>query len=94
MRKLLFLERLTLISNILFMVCLIIQRTHDSIASQDLKGLIIVIGWFLSPFLNLTANIWLGVLLVKKQSNIVPVWLAITNLLFLLIQIFVHFILA
>lgn len=94
MRKILFLERLTLISNILFIVCLIMQRTHDIIASQDLKGLIIVLGWFLSPFLNLSSNIWLGVLLLKKQTNQVPVWLVVTNLLFLLIQFFVHFILA
>jgi len=92
MRKLLFLERLSLISNILFIVCFIMQRTQDIIPSQDLKGLIIVIGWFLSPFLSLSANIWLGVLLVKKQPNQVPIWLAITNLLFLFIQFFVHFI--
>jgi len=92
MRKLLFLERLTLISNILFIVCLFMQRTQDIIPSQDIKGIIIVLGWFLSPFLNLTANIWLGVLLVKKQSNQIPVWLAMTNLLFLFVEIFKHFI--
>jgi hypothetical protein len=92
MRKLLFLERLTLISNILFVVCLIMQRTQDIIPSQDIKGIIIVLGWFLSPFLNLAANIWLGVLLVKKQSNQIPVWLAMTNLLFLFVEIFKHFI--
>jgi len=94
MRKLLFVQRLTLISNILFIVCFIMQRTNDIIPSQDLKGLIIVIGWFLSPFLTLSANIWWGVLLLKKQSNQIPVWLAVTNLLFLFIQFFVHFILA
>ena len=94
MRKLLFLERLTLISNILFIVCLVMQRTQDIIPSQDIKGIIIVLGWFLSPFLNLTANIWLGVLLVKKQPNQIPAWLAITNFLFLFIEFFKHFILA
>jgi hypothetical protein len=68
------------------------QRTQDIIPSQDIKGIIIVLGWFLSPFLNLAANIWLGVLLVKKQSNQIPVWLAMTNLLFLFVEIFKHFI--
>lgn len=94
MRKLLFLNRLALICNILFIVCLVFQRTKDIIPSQDLKGLIIILGWFLSFFLDLVVNIWLGVLLVNKRAIGVPKWLLVTNLLFLIIQFFYHFILA
>jgi hypothetical protein len=94
MRKLLFLNRLALICNILFIVCLVFQRTKDIIPSQDLKGLIIILGWFVSFFLDLVANIWLGILLINKRSIGVPKWLLVTNLLFLMIQFFYHFILA
>lgn len=94
MRKLLFLNRLALICNILFIVCLVFQRTKDIIPSQDLKGLIIILGWFLSFILDLVANIWLGILLVNKRAIGVPKWLLVTNLLFLIIQFFYHFILA
>lgn len=94
MRKLLFLHRLALICNLFFIVCLVLQRTHDIIPNQDIKGLIILLGWLLSPFLNLAANIWYLVLLLKKQMTTVPVWLVVTNLLFLLFQFFYHFILA
>lgn len=94
MRKLLFLNRLALICNILFIVCLVFQRTKDIIPSQDLKGLIIILGWFLSFILDLAANIWLGILLLNRRAIGVPKWLLVTNLLFLIIQFFYHFILA
>jgi len=94
MRKLLFLNRLALICNILFIVCLVFQRTKDVIPSQDLKGLIIILGWFLSFILDVVANIWLGILLLNKRVIEVPKWLLVTNLLFLIVQFFYHFILA
>lgn len=94
MRIRLFLYRLALICNILFIVCLVFQRTRDIISSQDLKGLIIILGWLVSPYLNLAVNIWSGILLMKKQPQGVAQWLLVTNLLFLLFQFFYHFILA
>ncbi|MBY0479736.1 MAG: hypothetical protein K2Q21_00165 [Chitinophagaceae bacterium] len=93
MRKLLFLNRLAFICNLLFLVCLVFQRTQDTIASQDLKGLIIILGWFVSPILNLAANIWYLILLVNKRTIQIAGWLVVTNLIFLLFQIFYHFIL-
>ncbi len=94
MRKLLFLNRLALICNILFIVCLVFQRTRDLISSADVKSIIIILGWFISPFLNLAANLWAGILLVKKQPLGVGSWLLVTNLLFFILQLFIHFILA
>lgn len=93
MKGLLFLARMALICNVLFLVCLVMQRTPDLIGSQAVRGTVIVLGWFLAPFINLSANIgWLIRLLGKKEMNL-PVWLGVTNLLFLLLQFFVHFIL-
>jgi hypothetical protein len=94
MRIRLFLYRVALICNILFLVCLVFQRTNDIIPSQDLKGLIILLGWLVSPYLNLVLNIWAGILLMKQQSLGVPKWLLVMNLLFLFIQFFYFFILA
>ncbi|MES2005966.1 MAG: hypothetical protein V4450_15715 [Bacteroidota bacterium] len=94
MKGLLFLARLALICNVLFLLCLLIQRTHDFIGIKDVNGVIIVLGWLLAPFVNLAANIGYLMRVMNKRAVNIPVWLAITNLLFLLLQFFVHFILA
>jgi hypothetical protein len=54
--------------------------------------LIIILGWFIAPFLGLVVNIWRGNLLVKRQPSLVPKWLGLTNLIFLIVQICYHFI--
>jgi len=94
MKGLLFLARLALICNVLFLVCLVIQRTQDFITIPEIKSMVIILGWFLAPFINLGANIWYLVKRIGKHPVNLPVWLAVTNLLFLLLQFFVHFILA
>ena len=91
MRWLLFISRLALLCNICFLICIIIQRTHDFIGIETVNSYIISLGWFVSPFLNLFATIYLIVGLLRKK-NTLPIWLAITNALFLLLQFFVHFI--
>lgn len=93
MKGLLFLARVALICNVLFLACLVLQRTPDIISSQEVKGLMIVLGWFLAPFVNLAANIAYLVKIMGKKAHNIPRWLAISNFLFLLFQIFVHFIL-
>jgi hypothetical protein len=93
MKGLLFLARLALICNVLFLVCLGMQRTHDFIASQDIKGVILVLGWILAPFINLAANMGYLIRLMRKRATLLPAWLAITNMLFLFLEIFIHFIL-
>jgi hypothetical protein len=93
MKALLFLARLALICNVLFLVCLVLQRTPDFISSQAVKGTLIVLGIFLAPFVNLAANIGYLVRVLGKKTVNLPVWLAVTNLLFLFIQFFIDFIL-
>lgn len=93
MKGVLFLARLALICNGLFLVCLVLQRTPSLIQVQDITNIIVILGWLLAPFVNLSAIIaWLIRLLQNKLINF-PVWLAVTNILFLLLQVFVHFIL-
>jgi hypothetical protein len=94
MRKLLFLNRLALICNILFLVCLVLQRTQDIITNQDIKGLIIILGWFLSFILSVVVNFSALILLVRKREIGVPNWLVITNLLFFILEFIHHFILS
>ena len=93
MKGLLFLARLALLCNLFFLLCLVMQRTADFIGTQDVKSVIIILGWFLAPFVNLWANISWFIRLLRKQPVNLPVWLAVTNLLFLFVEIFIHFIL-
>ncbi len=93
MKGLLFLSRLAFICNLLFFVCLVLQRTHDLIGNRELESMIGVLGWILAPFVNLAVNSWYAVLLIRKRPILLPVWLAVANFLFLLVEIFVHFIL-
>jgi hypothetical protein len=93
MKGLLFLARVALFCNVLFLACLLLQRTPDLIGSQAVKGTVIVLGWFLAPFINLSANIGYLIRVMGKKPANLPVWLAVANLLFLLFQFFIHFIL-
>lgn len=92
MKGLLFLSRLALICNVLFLLCLVLQRTDDFITNTDIKSIVIILGWFLAPFINMGVNIWYFTRRMGKAAVNLPVWLAVTNLLFLMLQFFVHFI--
>jgi hypothetical protein len=93
MKGLLFLARLALICNAFFLVCLIMQRTPHYIEREGTASIVIILGWLLAPFVNLAANIWYLTRLMRKRLINLPFWLAITNFLFLLLQVFYHFIL-
>ena len=94
MRKLLFLNRLALICNILFIVCLILKRIQDIKLNQDLIGLILILGWLCSFLLSVIVNIWAVILLLKKSEIEVPIWLVVTNLLFFIFEFIYHYILS
>lgn len=93
MRPLLFATRMAFICNMLFILCLIIQRTDDFIPNKDLSGMIILLGWVVAPIQNLIANIWYGMVLLSKSTIRLPLWLAITNMVLLVIQFIVYIIL-
>jgi hypothetical protein len=92
MRWLLFISRLAFICNILFVVSLIAQRVQNVFTNADINNYIVILGWFVSPFLNLLFAIAVSTRFITKKPNNVPAWLLITNILFLFFQIFYHFV--
>ena len=93
MKALSFFSRFAFICNLLFLICLIIQRTHDFIGSKDISTVVITLGWLVSPFLNVVVNFWYGIRLISKKTLNLPLWLVVSNFIFLVIQFFIHFIL-
>jgi hypothetical protein len=93
MKALLFASRLALICNVCFLLCITIQRTHDFIDQKDINNIIILLGWLIAPFLNFFVNIWYAILLTRKPIERLPIWLWLFNLLILIVQIFIYFIL-
>ena len=93
MRPLLFATRMAFICNMLFILCLVIQRTYDFIPNKDLSGMIVLLGWIVAPIQNMIANIWYGMVLLSKSTIRLPRWLAVTNMVLLVIQFIVYIIL-
>ena len=93
MKYLLYASRLAFICNLFFIVCFIIQRTHDFINQPDLTAIVIILGWMVAHFLNMAVNFWYAGVLVSKSSFRLPLWLAFTNLFLVLIQLYIYFIL-
>lgn len=93
MRPLLFATRMAFICNMLFILCLVIQRTYDFLPHKDLSSMVVLLGWIVAPIQNLIANIWYGLVLVSKSAIRLPLWIAVTNFILLIIQFFVFIIL-
>lgn len=88
LRSLLFLQKVTFICNIFFIICLIIRHFGNFIPGATLQTIVIILGLFLSFILNLIVNIWEGALLYNRKIALGPQWLRTTNFLILLFQIF------
>lgn len=93
MKSIHFAARLALICNCLFLVCLLIQRTHDFIHQKDISNVVIILGWMVAPFLNLVVNIWYGLLLLIKLTIRIPIWMALINIAILILQLYIYLIL-
>ncbi|MCW3088469.1 MAG: hypothetical protein JWQ78_1855 [Sediminibacterium sp.] len=93
MKVLSFFSRFAFICNLLFLVCLVVQRTHDFIGSKEVSGVVITLGWFVAPFLNLAVCLWYSARLVSRKPLNLPNWLVLMNFGFLLLQFFIHYIL-
>jgi hypothetical protein len=74
-----------------------VRGVHLSTGMNDMivpfSSAIVVLGWFVAPVLTLVENIYLFWLFIRKQDSGIPAWRIIATLLFLIAQIFVHFIL-
>ncbi len=93
MKPLLFASRLAFICNLLFLLCILIQRTTNFIGDKEVTAMVILLGWMVAPFQNLLVNCWYGILLLNKSDKRLPIWLWLVNLTFLFIQFIIYFIL-
>ncbi|CAN5471816.1 hypothetical protein BH10BAC2_BH10BAC2_24050 [soil metagenome] len=91
MRILLFLQRVTFICNLLFLVCLFILYCYNFIGNYATETYVIILGYVLSFFLNLAVSIWELLLLFNRKISIVPKWLRMFNFILLFIQLIYYF---
>lgn len=89
MRWILFLARVTLLCNLCFALMLIIRYTGDFIKNQNINNYIIILAYS-AVFINFFVNIMQIIMLLRRKEIPVSSWLAITNFLFLLVQIFFY----
>ena len=85
MRWLLFLSRLAFISGVFFLASASLLVT-DWLKDENLKSTVIIIGYFMGIILFPVVNLcYIAVFLVKKRiRQYVPLWLIVSNILFLL----------
>ena len=69
MKGFLFLSKVALILNVLFLICLIL-RYIPFVSSQSLLAVLIIGGWFLSLMVNILHIVWLIVLLLQKELQL------------------------
>jgi len=87
MRWLLFLSRLAFICGIFFLLTVSLAY-KNWMEDPDVTSSIIIIGYFFGLFFIPAVNIcYFIVLVVKKHLRPVPLWLSLSNLLFLFLQL-------
>ena len=83
----LFISRIGVICNALFVYCFVVRHTKDFIGNQDINSVIITLGWGASFILNILLNFsWLLLFTLKKKTN-VPMWILLFNLVLFIFQI-------
>ncbi len=87
MRWLLFLSRLAFICGICFVLSLSLL-IEDWAKDEDITGTLITIGFVMGLIVvPVTLLCYLGVIILKKNLT-VPVWLVVSNILFLFVLLF------
>ena len=88
MRWLLFLSRLAFICNVFFLLAVSLQFTRW-LRNNDLEATVIILGYVMVVVLNPFVVFWTGIVYVTKQEKlvIIPNYLMLANLVFLLLQI-------
>jgi len=88
MRWLLFLSRVAFVCNLLFLVSFSLLLT-EWLKNEELSSTIIISGYVLSIIFNPVVNLsYLIVFWIKKNGlAIVPSWLVVMNILFLMLQL-------
>ena len=91
MQRLIFISRVALICNILFLLSLCIQRVKGVFTNADLNNYIVILGWFVSPVLNAVLLIPIIVYAFLKKKTGLHLWLLIINILFFAMQMAIRF---
>ncbi len=88
MRWTLFLSRLAFICNIFSLVCILLLW-RNFISDEAVVSTTFIIGYFLAIIFNPLVNIiYLTILLRRRRlAEYLPKWLAVTNFIFLLVQL-------
>jgi len=89
MRWLLKLSRLAFICNLFFLLAFSIQITNW-VREEEITSTIVVIGYVMGFLLNPVTNICylFTAVIARKKLSIVPAWLIVANVLFLVIDAF------
>lgn len=90
MKGFLFLSKVALILNVLFLICLIL-RYFPFVSSQSMLAVVIIGGWFLSLLVNLLLIVWLSVLLLQKVIHLRVNSVLFLNVVFFIFQLFYFF---
>ncbi len=90
MKGFLFLSKVALILNVLFLLCLGL-RYMPVVSSQSLLSVLIVGGWFLSILVNLLLVVWLMVLLLQKKIRLQVISIHFVNVALFIFQLFYFF---
>ncbi len=86
-----FLSKVAFVCNLFFLLALVL-RYKQFVMQQDISSHIILLGWLISPFANMVFI--LGWCFAKKEKkSSFPLGIGIANVIFLLVQIFLFFIL-
>ncbi|RYY39881.1 MAG: hypothetical protein EOO08_08275 [Chitinophagaceae bacterium] len=87
MRLVLFLSRVAFVCNVFFLLALLVRMGLPS-KDEAVTGTIVVAGYALAALFNPLVNgIYLVLLLRKRLLANVPRWLALSNFVFLLLQV-------
>ena len=88
MRWLLFLSRVAFICNLLFLLSFSL-KIYDWIKDEDIGSTIIITGYVLSFIFNPIVNLSYLIIFWVKRKNlfIIPAWLIVMNILFLILQL-------
>ena len=90
MRLLLFLQRVTFICNLLFLLCLVILYAGNFIENYEAQSLVIILGFVGSLILGFIVNLWEIILLFNRKHSTVPVWLRTFNFILFIGEVIYH----
>lgn len=92
MRTLLFLSRVAVLMNLMFLLFIAGRFNLIPFENNYLNGLIITTGWGISPLINIILlPVLFVVLMMRKGVVAIPIWMIVFNFCCFIFQIFFYF---